>query len=298
MSVNSLEWNDYRVVLAIHRTGGLAPAARALGVNHATVFRQVNAMEARLGARLFDRHRSGYGLTAIGEVALAAAEAMEVQVLAAERRMAGGDLSLTGTIRVTAPDDMVQRLLLPIFVEFRERYPKIELEVIVENRFLNLSRREADIALRPTAAPPEAMTGINVGELGMALFAPPALADRFAAGEQLGSLPWVGWEDGAETLRFGGFYRASGLNPVFAYRSNSLLAQISAAEAGLGIAVLPCFAGDTSDKLRRLETIDRVLATSLWILTHPDLRRAARIKAFIDYMSAALRKKRRLLAGG
>jgi DNA-binding transcriptional LysR family regulator len=297
MSVNALEWNDYRVVLAIQRTGGLAPAARALGVNHATVFRQVNAMEARLGARLFDRHRSGYGLTAVGEVALAAAEAMEVQALAAERRMAGGDLNLTGTIRVTAPDDMVQRLLLPMFADFRARYPKIELEVIVDNRFLNLSRREADIALRPTAAAPEAMTGINIGPLNMTLYATALLAAQVAGGQDIASLPWIGWEDGAETIRFGGFYRSRGLRPVFAYRSNSLLAQVSAAEAGMGVAVLPCFAGDSSPLLQRLEPIDAGFATNLWILTHPDLRRAARIKAFIDFMSAALRKKRRLLAG-
>lgn len=298
MQANALEWNDYRVLLAIHRTGGLAPAARSLGVNHATVFRQVNAMEARLGARLFDRHRSGYGLTAIGEVALTAAEAMETQVLAAERRMAGGDLNLTGTIRVTAPDDMVQRLLLPIFADFRERYQKIELEVIVENRFLNLSRREADVALRPTVAAPEAMTGINIGDLSTTLYAAPNLADRVAAGEALGALPWVGWEEGAETLRFGGFYRNRGLNPRFAYRSNSLLAQVSAAEAGFGIALLPCFTGDTSPLLRRLEAPDPAYKTHLWILTHPDLKRAARIKAFIDFMASALRRKRSLLAGG
>ncbi|WP_374377176.1 LysR family transcriptional regulator [Dongia sp.] len=298
MQTNTLEWNDYRVLLAIHRTGGLAPAARSLGVNHATVFRQVNAMEARLGARLFDRHRSGYGLTAIGEVALTAAEAMETQVLAAERRMAGGDLNLTGTIRVTAPDDMVQRLLLPIFADFRERYQKIELEVIVENRFLNLSRREADVALRPTVAAPEAMTGINIGDLATTLYAAPALADRVEAGEALDGLPWVGWEEGAETLRFGGFYRNRKLNPRFAYRSNSLLAQVAAAEAGFGIALLPCFTGDTSRQLRRLEAPDPAYATHLWILTHPDLKRAARIKAFIDFMAAALRRKRALLAGG
>lgn len=297
MSANSLEWNDYRVVLAIHRTGGLAPAARSLGVNHATVFRQVNAMEARLDARLFDRHRSGYGLTAVGEVALQAAEAMEVQALAAERRMAGGDLNLTGTIRVTAPDDMVQRLLLPMFAEFRERYPRIELEVIVDNRFLNLSRREADIALRPTASAPEAMTGINIGLLNMTLYATPALVARVSAGEALVDLPWIGWEDGADTLRFGGFFKSRGLSPIFAYRSNSLLAQVSAAEAGMGIAVLPCFAGDTSAALQRIEPIDGKFSTSLWILTHPDLKRAARIKAFIEFMSASLRKKRRLLAG-
>lgn len=297
MPSNSLEWNDYRVVLAIHRAGGLAPAARILGVNHATVFRQVNAMEGRLGVKLFDRHRSGYGLTAAGEVALAAAEAIEVQTLAAERRMAGGDLSLTGTIRVTAPDDMAQRLLLPMFADFRARYPRIELEVIVDNRFLNLSRREADIAVRPTASAPEAMTGINIGPLNMTLYGTAAFTARVAAGEDLQALPWVGWEDGAETLRFGGFYRNRGLNPSFAYRSNSLLAQVSAAEAGMGIAVLPCFAGDSSTLLQRLEPVDPSYATNLWLLTHPDLKRAARIKAFLDFMSVALRKKRRLLAG-
>lgn len=293
---NSLEWNDYRVVLAIHRTGGLAPAARALGVNHATVFRQVNAMEGRLGARLFDRHRSGYGLTAVGEVALAAAEAMEMQVLAAERRMAGGDLSLSGSIRVTAPDDMVERLLLPMFVDFRARYPQIELEIIVDNRYLNLSRREADIAIRPTAAAPEAMVGINIGPLNMALYATPGWLAT-AEGKAVTDLPWVGWEDGADSIAFGGFYRRLPARPVFVYRTNSLLAQVVAAEAGMGVAILPCFAGDTSPLLRRMRDFDTVPGGALWILTHPDLRRAARIKSFIDFIAAALRKRRQLLAG-
>lgn len=294
---NSLEWNDYRVVLAIQRTGGLAPAARVLGINHATVFRQVNAMEARLGARLFDRHRSGYGLTAIGEVALAAAEAMETQVLAAERRMTGGDLSLSGSIRVTAPDDMVQRLLLPMFVAFRERYPKIELEIIVDNRFLNLSRREADIAIRPTSSAPEAMVGVNVGPLAMASYGAPDLAAQVEAGMAITDLPWIGWEDGGDSIAFGGYFQRLKPRPPFVYRANSLLAQISAAEMGIGIAVLPCFAGDSSSKLRRIGAVDGSMSSALWLLTHPDIRRAARIKAFIDFISGALRKKRRLLAG-
>lgn len=294
---NSLEWNDYRVVLAIHRTGGLAPAARLLGINHATVFRQVNAMEARLGARLFDRHRSGYGLTAVGEVALAAAETMETQVLAAERRMAGGDLSLSGSIRVTAPDDMVQRLLLPMFVDFRARYPKIELEVIVDNRFLNLSRREADIAIRPTSTAPEAMVGVNIGPLAMASYGAPALAARIGEGEAVSNLPWIGWEDGAQSIAFGGYFQRMNPPPLFVYRANSLLAQISAAECGIGIALLPCFAGDSSASLQRVGPPDRSTSSSLWLLTHPDLKRAARIKAFLEFMSGALRKKRKLLAG-
>ncbi|TDQ84411.1 LysR family transcriptional regulator [Dongia mobilis] len=294
---NALEWNDYRVVLAIQRTGGLAPAARLLGVNHATVFRQVNAMEARLGARLFDRHRSGYGLTAVGEVALAAAEVMETQVLAAERRMAGGDLSLNGTIRVTAPDDMVEHLLLPIFADFQGRYPQIELEIIVDNRFLNLSRREADIAIRPTAAAPEAMVGVNVGPLAMAIYGAAALADRAAAGARVTDLPWVGWEDGADSIAFGGYFRRLDPRPAFLYRANSLLAQISAVERGLGVALLPCFAGDSIAGLVRIGPPDSSTGSFLWLLTHPDLRRAARIRAFIDFVAAALRRKRRLLAG-
>lgn len=294
---NILEWNDYRVVLAVQRTGGLAPAARELGVNHATVFRQVNAMEARLGARLFDRHRSGYALTAVGEVALAAAEAMENEVLGAERRFAGGDLSLSGSIRVTAPDDMVQRLLLPMFVAFRDRYPKIELEVIVDNRHLNLTRREADVALRPTAHAPEAMVGVNIGPLAMAVYGPPALADAMAAGGALTELPWIGWEEGGGSGAFGGYFQRLQPRPLFVYRANSLLAQIAAAEAGMGIAMLPCFAGDGSEKLRRLTPPERGLQSALWLLTHPDLRRAARIKAFIEFMATALRRKRGLLAG-
>lgn len=295
---NTLEWNDYRVVLAIERTGGLAPAARQLGVNHATVFRQVNAMEARLGAPLFDRHRSGYALTAIGEVALVAAEAMELEVLAAERRLAGGDLSLTGSIRVTAPDDMVQRLLLPMFAAFRDRYPKIELEVIVDNRHLNLTRREADVAIRPTAHAPEAMVGVNVGPLAMAVYGAPAMADALALGQNLTDLTWVGWEEGADAPTFSGYFQRLEPRPRFVYRANSLLAQIGAAEAGMGVAMLPCFAGDVSANLRRLAPPEPGLQSALWLLTHPDLRRAARIKAFIDFMASALRRKRRVLAGG
>lgn len=297
MFTKSLEWNDYRTILAISRSGGLAPAARALRVNHATVFRQVNAMEARLGTRLFDRHRSGYSLTAVGEVALAAAEAMEEQAHAAERRMAGGDLNLTGTIRVTAPDDMAQRLLLPIFAAFRARYSRIELEVIVNNRPLNLARREADVAIRPTTAPPQAMTGINIGPLALTIYGSGQFEELVFAGKSPCDLPWVGWEDGAESLRFGGYYRSLPAVPTFVYRSNSLLGQVGAVELGIGIALLPCFVGDGSPGLRRLQPVDPSLSTSLWILTHPDLRRAARIKAFLDFMATSLRRKRSALAG-
>lgn len=294
---SALEWNDYRVVLAVQRTGGLAPAARVLGINHATVFRQVNAMEARLGARLFDRHRNGYALTVVGEVALAAAEAMENEVLAAERRLAGGDLSLSGSIRVTAPDDMVQRLLLPMFVAFRDRYPKIELEVIVDNRHLNLTRREADVAIRPTGHAPEAMVGVNVGPLAMAVYGAPSLAVAITSGRALTGLPWIGWEEGGDALIFGGYFQRLHPRPVFVYRANSLLAQVGAAEAGMGVAMLPCFVGDVSAQLRRLTPPERSLQSALWLLTHPDLRRAARIKIFIEFMAAALRRKRRVLAG-
>lgn len=292
-----LEWNDYRVVLAVQRTGALAAAARQLGINHATVFRQVNAMEARLGAPLFDRHRRGYALTAMGEVALAAAEAMENEVLSAERRFTGGDLTLSGVIRVTAPDDMVQRLLLPMFVAFRARYPRIELEVILDNRHLNLSRREADVAIRPTLTAPETMVGVNIGPLKLATYGAPAFATELSAGRALTDLPWIGWEEGADSTMFGGYFRQLTPRPLFVYRANSLLAQIAAAEAGVGVAVLPCFAADVSEKLQRLTDGARGAESVLWILTHPDLRRAARIKAFTEFMSGALRRKRHLLAG-
>jgi len=295
LSPNADIAGDLRTLLAIAREGSLAGAARRLRVNHSTVFRRLGAIEARLGARLFERQGGSYVTTAAGEDLLRTAERVEAEVEALERRLSGQDLRLTGSLRLTAPDDIVEVLVMPLLAEFRQRYPEITVELVVDNRMLNLTRREADIALRPTRHPPETLAGRRVAGLASAVYA----ATGSAADEaQAGDLRWVAWEEGAGPPQAAQWLADHVDRHAVAYRSNSMLNQASAARAGLGRALLPCFLGDSIAGLRRVAGPLPELSTELWLLTHPDLQRTARIRALLDLLFDALYQRRAALEGG
>src|SRR5918993_5806376 len=124
-----IDWEDLRFVLAVADANSLAAAARALGVNHTTVLRRVNAFEERLGLRLFERLPTGYVLTPGGEELLAAARAMADTVAALERRLQGRDLRLEGELRVATTDTLMASVLPEVLAAFRERHPGILVEV-------------------------------------------------------------------------------------------------------------------------------------------------------------------------
>ena len=145
-----LAWDDLRFVLAVARSGNLRAAAAALGVNHSTMFRRLNAAEAALGAKLFERLAAGYRPTEAGLRLIEAAERIEAETLALDRELTGRDTRLTGTLRVTASETLAFGMLTSEIARFRERHPGIVVEVLVDNRVLDLSRRETDIALRAT----------------------------------------------------------------------------------------------------------------------------------------------------
>ena len=145
-----MQWDDFRYVLAIAREGGLAGAARVLAVNHSTVFRRLGALEAELGVALFERLPGGYRPTEPGERLVRAAERVEAEALAAERELTGRDARLTGRLRVTCSETLAYRLLTAELARFAELHPGIVVELAIDNRQLDLSRREADVALRAT----------------------------------------------------------------------------------------------------------------------------------------------------
>ncbi|MGF1594761.1 MAG: LysR family transcriptional regulator [Kiloniellaceae bacterium] len=279
---------DLRTLLAIAREGSLAGAARRLRVNHSTVFRRLGAIEARLGTRLFERQGGSYVTTAAGEDLLRTAERVEAEVEALERRLSGQDLRLTGSLRLTAPDDLAEVVLMPLLAEFQRAYPDITVELVIDNRMLNLTRREADIALRPTHRPPETLAGRRIAGLASAAY---VAAGATAAGTGDPGLRWIAWEEGAGPPALTRWLAANVDSHLIAYRSNSMLNQASAARAGLGSAVLPCFLGDGDAALRRLAPPAPELDTELWLLTHPDLQRSARIRALLDLLYEALRRR-------
>jgi DNA-binding transcriptional LysR family regulator len=289
------DWDDLRLVLAVARAGSLVGAARSLGISHPTVFRRVNRIEGRLGVRLFERARDGYALTAAGEELTTLAGRMDGEIAALERRLAGRDLRPAGSVRVTTTDTLLLGLLTPLFAAFRRRHPEITLEVAAANSFFNLSRREADVAIRPSRDPPDPLVGRKIADIATAVYRPrrsPELAD-----DDLARRDWVIPDDSLSHLPIARWLADRRLEGRAVYRANSLVALLDAARNGLGLVVLPCYVGDREPAVARVGAPREELRSELWLLTHPDLRRVARIRAFLDAMAELLQPLRPLFEG-
>jgi len=299
MSTGNLDWDDLRYLLAVARSGGLAAAARSLDVNHSTVFRRLNALEEALGVRLFERRPSGYQATQAGADLVATAQRVEAEMLALGRRLAGQDTRLGGSLRITAPDDIAQKLLMAPITDFLATYPEIRLEVVIDNRMLSLTRREADVAVRPTLEPPETLVGRKLGRLGSAVYGAKNRASAISSKglDGLATQPWIAWDEGLGPAAVARWMAQTLPKAPIVYRSNSLLNQLTSCRGGMGLAVLPTFLGDPEPDLVRLRPPQQELVTDLWLLTHPDLRRTARVRVFLDFLYEALRAARPLLAG-
>ncbi|WP_366554135.1 LysR family transcriptional regulator [Aquibaculum sediminis] len=294
MNAQAENWDDLRVFLAVARAGSLSGAARILGVNHSTVFRRVGAFEDALGVRLFERVPGGYLLTPAGEEMRESALRVEAEVAAIGRKVRGQDLRLSGSLRITTIDMLALWLLPRHLTRFRTDYPGIEVEVSVSNAALNLTKREADVALRIGNSPPEALVGRRVGRLVFAVYGAREYRLRRPDGE-LEAHDWIGFdsEHSALARRFAEFL--PDVQP--AYRVNSVAAAMGAAMAGMGLAPLPCGIADREAKLERICDLPPSFSLDLWLLTHEDLRRTARIRAFLDFMAEALAGEAELLEG-
>lgn len=292
-----IPWDDLRYVLAVAAEGSLAGAARALGVNHTTVLRRVNAFEERLGLRLFERLPTGYFLTSGGAELIEAARLMEDTVATLERRLAGQDRRLAGAVRVTTTDTLADMLLPPILVAFRAKHPRIQVELILSNEAFNLAKRAADVAIRPADNPPEGLIGRRVSAIAFAVYAGRGYLAQHGKIEDLSSHAWLAPTDDLGTTSVAQWMRVEVPKVEIALKANSLLALRQAAAANLGLAALPCYLGDSSHELVRVRPPIPAMATALWLLTHEDLRRTARVRAFTEFVAAAIARQRLLLEG-
>jgi DNA-binding transcriptional LysR family regulator len=289
-----MEWDELRYVLAVADAGSLAGAARALGVNHTTVLRRVGAFEKRLGLRLFERLPTGYVPTAGGEELIATARRIDETVVALERRLAGQDLRLAGPLRVTTTDTLMASLLPEILAEFHAAHPGIRIEVALSNQMLDLSRRDADVAIRPANDPPESLVGRRVGRIAFAVYGSRAYLKRRR--RDLAAHSWVAPDDSLAGTSVAAWMRKALPSVTVTLRADSLLGLMRAAQAGLGLAALPCYLGDGAG-LARVQGPVAAMDTSLWILTHDDLRHTARVRAFMDFAALAFRRRHAQLEG-
>jgi DNA-binding transcriptional LysR family regulator len=294
---DSLALDDLRLVRAIGEAGTLTGAARRLAVDHSTAFRRLGIIEKRLGAQLFKRARDGYAPTPAGEAALIAATRILNDLGDLERRLAGADLRPSGIVRVTTTDTLLE-LTGPIFAALHSAHPEIMIELVVANSFFTLTKRDADIAIRPMAAAPENLAGRRLAALATAPYAAPDYLERQPRRTALAAHDWIGFEESLSHLRSARWLGANVADSRVVYRANSLLALRAAARAGMGVAALPCYLADPDSKLRRVHAPLADMEVSLWLLTHPDLRRVARIRTLLDFLARQLAKQRALIEGG
>lgn len=299
-SYHRIDWEDLRFVLAVAEANSLAAAARALGVNHTTVLRRVGSFEQKLGVRLFDRLPSGYTLTAGGEELLAVARQMADTVTELERRLTGQDLRLEGSLRITTTDTLMASILPSILADFRQRHPGVLLEVSTSNALANLSHRDADVAIRPAVDSPDALVGRRIAKVAFAVYAAPSYLDirGLAAADtiDIAREHWIGLGDGLASTSVARWMRATLAAPAV-LRCDSLVTAREAAMAGIGLAALPCYLGDTTPGLVRIGAPVAEMTRELWLLTHEDLRRTARVSAFTEFVGQALARHRLLLEG-
>jgi DNA-binding transcriptional LysR family regulator len=291
-----LSWDDFRYVKAIADSRSLAGAAEQLGINHSTVFRRLGQIEQHLGSRLFERGRGGYALTTCGEQMVELANRLGEDIVTFERRITGQDLRPSGELRVTTTDIILLRLLQDVLVGFRRAYPKIILDLVVTSRTLNLSKRDADVALRATYPGTDSPTGDRLTRIAWAIYGPSRLASRsfdpLTDGRQH---DWIAFTDQVSIARASKWLKEHVDEERIVYKANTLVGLAETAAAGVGLALMPCFVGAAVPGLARLSPAIPEVEGELWLMTHPDLQNTVRVRAFMDYCAAEIAKRRKVI---
>lgn len=286
MNAQILDWSDVPFLLAVCEEGSLSGAARTLNVNHSTVFRRVEAAEARLGVRLFERLSQGYVMTPEGEFFLEQASVLRDGLTSIERKLSGGDLRLSGVLSVTTTDSLHENLI-PITSAFQDEYPEIELRMLVSARPLDLAKREADIAIRPTASPPEHWFGRKAAMLEFAVYAHRDYLTKLEE-EPDSAQRWFELDDDLRQSPMSKMTKAKKPSDARTTIVTTLIGVANYVRSGSGLAVLPCYMGERIDGLERIDGPDPTFSWDLWLLAHPDLKRSAKVHAFFEFVGGRI----------
>ena len=293
---SNLNWDEFRLVKAIAQARSLVGAADTLGLNHSTVFRRLAAIETAVGARLFERSRAGYQATAAGEEMVELAARMGESIMEFERRVAGRDVKPTGELRVTTVDTFAVHLLPSILGRFLRINPAVQVEMVLAQQYLNLSRRDADVAIRATSKPAETLVGRRICPIRWGIYSPPHLIEEWGK-DLVDRAPWVSFVEPYSPTNARKWVETHISPRRQIFRANSVLGMAASAAGGVGATLLPCFLGEKTVGLVRHGDPIPELDVDLWILTHADLRYSARVRAFMDYVGNELAKLRPILEG-
>jgi DNA-binding transcriptional LysR family regulator len=289
----TMNWDDFRIFLAVARAGTLLGAARSLGVNHTTVARRLSALERALEADLFVRQTTGTVLTPEGERLLVQAERVENAVVAADDAAGGGRAGLTGTVRIGAPDGFGTGFLAAQLPALAARHPGLVLELVPVPRSFSLSRREADIAVTMERPREGRLVARKLVDYGLGLYAAPAYLERHGV---------PGTRDSLRAHQLVGYVDDLLYSPSLDFREvfkdwrptmtvSTAMGQMIAVAAGAGVGVLHNFMAQARDDLVRVLP-EVCISRAYWLVVHEDLRATRRVSAVADFIVAVTRDAR------
>jgi molybdate transport repressor ModE-like protein len=294
-----MDWNDLRYLLAVHRHGSLARAAKELKVTKATASRRLAALEKSLGTRLVERKPAGLVLTEAGRDAISAAERVDAALGSLQERLAlKDDARPSGTVRLTAPQWIAARFIIPALPDLAKKHPGLDVQLVGTNVLLNLAQREADVAIRNVRPKHKSLASRKVIALGGRVYASKLYLERRGVPrspdaleghdvlvyETLGGMPGFEWmRDRAHGGRI-------------AFRANDPEALVGAATAGLGLCAVPCLLGDPQPTLARVETLG-FSSCDMFLVTHTETAKTPRVRAVTDFIGQLLRDNRAAIEG-
>ena len=284
-----MEWSDVKVFLAIAREGSLGGAARRIGQTQPTMGRRLRALEESLGQRLFQRGSAGFVLTEEGQSVLQHAQRIEEEALAIERRLADGQVALSGLLRISSSDWFGVHVLAPWCAAFMALHPQVTIELITDSRLFSLARREADLVFRiaPFSEPEVVQRRFMHLDYGL-----------YVASTRKGPLPRRGqglrlvtMDSAFDDMPDVAWLKRSFPEARTAFGSNSREAQARLCAAGAGVAVLPRALADGMPGLRRVTRAEPPPGREVWMGYHQDLRHAGRLRAFVEFVVAQAQQR-------
>lgn len=282
-----MNWEDLKFLAAIADNKTVRATAKKLGVHHSTVSRRVDALEHSTATKLLYRTPEGYSLTREGEVLAKTAMEMRENIHNVEREISGGERALTGKIRVSMPEPLAVHAFAPRLPRFQQKYPHLDVSISSSYGMADLSRQKADIAIRLSNHPDENLFGKRLFKYANAVYVSRQHIEKFKS-NNWDNCRWIGWS--ASYQQHGDWRKDSGFEdtPVWGVFPD-LSMQMALAEAGAGLAYLPCFLGDANPRLVRANDKPVRPSRDVWILTHTDLKQASKIRAFMQFSEETLK---------
>jgi DNA-binding transcriptional LysR family regulator len=272
-----LSASDLEMILILVRTGTLAEAGVRLGVNGSTVFRSIQRIERGLDQRLFERSRSGYLASEVAKQLASHAEKMEAELEAARSSAQQTPAQVSGTVRITSTDTIMNSIVLPTIKSIHLAHPQLQFELHTGNELVNLTRREADIAIRATLKPPSYLVGKQLGVIRVALFAEKNSSLSTVADAINFNIPWVAPDDALPDHPSVKWRKNHFPKIIPTYSASSILTVMESVIAGLGVGVIPLFMAENRHDLKQISEPLEECNTQLWILTHVESRHLRRV---------------------